>query len=112
MTVSKILLLCAVFSTMTAQAENYPDLNGEGEFSLMGALSDHDWHDLKDERWNAYSQATYISSFKDSFPAAYTNLNGTPNSLSPQAERGFTATFTSYVGLKAWTGAEFTPLQK
>lgn len=107
MTVSKILLLCAVFSTMTAQAENYPDLNDEGEFSLMGALSDHDWHDLKDERWNAYSQATYISSFKDSFPAAYTNLNGTPNSLSPQAERGFTATFTSYVGLKAWTGAEF-----
>ena len=92
---------------MTAQAENYPDLNDEGEFSLMGALSDHDWHDLKDERWNAYSQATYISSFKDSFPAAYTNLNGTPNSLSPQAERGFTATFTSYVGLKAWTGAEF-----
>lgn len=107
MTVSKVLLLCSVFSTMTAQAENYPDLNGEDEFSLMGALSDHDWHDLKDERWNAYSQATYISSFKDSFPAAYTNLNGTPNSLSPQAERGFTATFTSYVGLKAWTGAEF-----
>jgi len=103
----KILLFCSVFSATTAQAENYPDLNDDDEFSLMGVLSDHDWHDLKDERWNAYSQATYISSFKDKFPAAYTNLNGTPNSLSPYSEYSFTATFTSYIGLKAWTGAEF-----
>jgi high affinity Mn2+ porin len=102
-----ILLLSTVFSITTAQAENYPDLNDEDEFSLMGALSDHDWHDLKDERWNAYSQATYIASFKPSFPAAYTNLNGSPNSLSPYSEYGFTATFTSYLGLKAWKGAEF-----
>jgi len=92
---------------MTAQAENYPDLNDEGEFSLMRALSDLDWHDLKDERWNAYSQATYIANFKPSFPAAYTNLNGTTNSLSPNSEYGFTATFTSYLGIKAWKGAEF-----
>src|SRR5450759_2119642 len=34
--ISKILLLCAVFSATTAQAENYPDLNDDGEFSLMG----------------------------------------------------------------------------
>ncbi|MGZ4956027.1 MAG: carbohydrate porin [Methylobacter sp.] len=73
----------------------------------MGVLSDLDWHDLKDERWNAYSQATYISSFKDRFSAAYTNLNGTPNSLRPNAERSFTATFTSYIGLKTWMGGEF-----
>lgn len=107
MKISKIMLFCAAFSAMTAQAENYPDLNDEGEFSLMGVLSDHDWHDLKDERWNAYSQATYISNFKDAFPAAYTNLNGTTNSLSPYSEYSFTATFTSYLGLKAWKGAEF-----
>ncbi|MGZ5599357.1 MAG: carbohydrate porin [Methylobacter sp.] len=106
-TLPKVLLLCSVFSATTAHAENYPDLNDEGEFSLMGALSDLGWHDLQDERWNAYSQATYISSFKDAFPAAYTNLNGTPNSLSPYSEYSFTATFTSYLGVKAWTGAEF-----
>lgn len=109
MRISRILLLCTAFSTATAQAENadYRELNDKGEFSLMGTLSDLGWHDLKDERWNAYAQATYISSFKDAFSAAYTNLNGTPNSLSPKAERSFTATFTAYLGLKAWTGAEF-----
>ena len=101
--ISKILLLCAVFWGTIAQAKDadYPDLNDEGEFSLMGTLSDLDWHNLKDERWNAYSQATYIASFKPSFPAAYTNLNDSPNSLSPYSEYGFTATFTSYLGLKA-----------
>jgi hypothetical protein len=107
MSISKTLLLCAICATATVQAENYPDLNGQDEFSLMGTLADHDWHDLKDERWNIYSQATYISSFKDRFSAAYSNLNGTPNSLASKAEHSFTATFTSYLGLKAWKGAEF-----
>ncbi len=104
MSILKILSLCVSIYATTAQAENYPDL--EDEFSLMATLSDHDWHDLKDERWNVYSQGTYISSFKSAFPAAYTNLNGTPNSLSPKSEHGFTATFTSYVGLKLWQGGE------
>ena len=103
MKISKILLLCAVFSVMTAQAKeppSYPEITDGGEFSLMGALSDLGLHNLQDERWNAYAQGTYISSFKQAFPAAYTNLNGTPNSLLPNAERGFTATFTAYFGLK------------
>lgn len=106
---STLLLLCTICSTMTAHAKNvdYSEVNDQNEFSLMGVLSEHDWHDLKDERWNIYSQATYISSFKDKFSAAYSNLNGTPNSLSPKAERSFTATFTSTLGLKAWKGAEF-----
>jgi len=73
----------------------------------MRALSDNDLHAFQDERWNAYAQATYISNFKDAFPAAYTNLNGTPNSLSNKAEYSFTATFTAYLGLKAWKGGEF-----
>ncbi|MDD1628769.1 MAG: hypothetical protein LUQ26_15090, partial [Methylococcaceae bacterium] len=66
MNISKILLLCAAFLTVTAQAKTaeYPELNDQDEFSLMGVLSDHDWHDLKDERWNIYSQGTYVSSFK------------------------------------------------
>jgi high affinity Mn2+ porin len=108
MKILKILLVCAVFLATTAQAENFPDLNDDGELSIMGALSDLGLHNLQDERWNAYAQGTYMSSFKQAFPAAYTNLNGTPNSLSPNAERGFTATFTAYFGLKAWwTGGQF-----
>ena len=91
---------------MTVQAENYPDLNEDGEFSLMGALSDRGLHNIQDERWNFYSQATYISSWKQAFPAAYTNLNGSTSSLLPGAERGFTGTTTFYVGVKAWAGAE------
>jgi hypothetical protein len=49
MKISKILLLCALFSVATAQAKEppeYPELNPEGEFSLMGTLSDLGWHDL------------------------------------------------------------------
>ncbi len=109
MQISKTLLLCTIFSTMTVQAEDavYPELNDPDEFSLMGTLTDLGLHDMQDERWNVYSQATYISSFKDRFPAAYTNLNGTPNSLLPNAERSFTATFGTYFGVKAWQGGEF-----
>ncbi len=59
-----------------------------------------------DERWNVWGQVTYISSWKPSFPAAYTNLNGSPNSLLPDAERSFTATATLYLGVRLWTGAE------
>jgi len=73
--VLKILLLCAVFSATSAQAENYPDLNDDSEFSLMKTLSDRGWHNLQDERWNLYSQGTYIASFKQAFPAAYTAGN-------------------------------------
>ncbi len=107
--ISIIVLLYSVFTITTAQADKvaYPELNDQDEFSLMGTLSDLGLHNLQDERWNAYGQGTYISSFKQAFPAAYTNLNGTPNSLLPKAERSFTATFTSYFGLKAWTGGEF-----
>lgn len=72
----------------------------------MQTLADAGWHDLDHERWNAYGQATYISSWKPAFAAAYTNLNGTPHSLSPNAERSFTGTVTAYFGLKAWQGGE------
>ncbi|WNB77393.1 carbohydrate porin [Methylomonas koyamae] len=79
---------------------------GGDRISLMELLDRQGWHDIQDERWNAYGQATYISSWKPAFPAAYTNLNGTPHSLSPQAERSFTGTVTAYFGLKAWRGGE------
>jgi len=62
--------------------------------------------EAEEERWNAYGQATYISQWKDAFPAAYTNLNGTPNSLLPQRERSWSATATAFLGHKLWQGGE------
>jgi hypothetical protein len=78
----------------------------ESPFSLMSALARRGLHDLKDERWNLYGQFTYISSWKPSFPARYTNANGSINSLLPDAERSFTATATLFVGLRLWPGGE------
>lgn len=75
-------------------------------FSLMKVLADKGWHDLKDESWNIYGQSTFISNFHSGFSAAYTNLNGSINSLDNNAEHGFTATMTFYVGLKLWEGGE------
>ncbi|HZE61966.1 MAG TPA: carbohydrate porin [Burkholderiales bacterium] len=60
----------------------------------------------EDERWNAYGQATYIANKHDSFPAAYSNLNGSPNSLLPHRERSWSATATGYFGLRPWQGGE------
>ncbi len=72
----------------------------------MNILTDDGLHDIENESWNAYGQFTYISSWKPSFPAEYTNLNGSINSLLPEAERSFTGTATLYLGLRLWHGAE------
>ncbi len=74
--------------------------------SLMSTLARSNLHDLKDESWNAYGQFTYISSWKPSFPAAYTNANGSINSLTADAERSFTGTVTLSLGLRLWPGGE------
>ena len=94
-----ILLLAFTSLSLTAQAENFPNLNNDDDFSLMGALAKRDWHNIEVERWNLYTQVTYISNYHPSFPAAYTKLKGTPNSLSPKAELGFTASVTFYTGV-------------
>ena len=75
-------------------------------FSFMKLLADKGLHDLNDERWNAYGQITYVNDWHTSFPAAYTNLNGSPNSLLNRPEHGFTGTGTFYFGLKTWQGGE------
>jgi hypothetical protein len=72
----------------------------------MNWLSAQGLHDLHDENWNAYGQTTYIYNWKPSFPALYTNLNGSPNSLLPTPETGFTATATAFAALKLWSGGE------
>ena len=72
----------------------------------MQLLTDHGLHDIEDESWNAYGQFTYISSWKPSFAAPYTNANGSTNSLLPDSERSFTGTATLYFGVRLWRGGE------
>jgi hypothetical protein len=62
--------------------------------------------DGADPNYLLHWQATEIWQRKNAFPAAYTNLNGTPNSLSPVEERSWTTTATMFLGLKPWNGAE------
>ncbi len=61
---------------------------------------------VKEERWNAYGQFSYIWQSKDPFPAAYTNLNGSTNSLLPGKELTHTTTATAFLGLRTWRGGE------
>ena len=56
--------------------------------------------------WNLYGQFTYITSYHPAIPAAYTNVNGSVNSLWTQPERGFTSTFTLFGGVRLWHGGE------
>ncbi len=83
-----------------------PAAHQDEALDLMNLLSWHDLHDIHNESWNAYGQFTYISQWHPSFPAPYTNANGSINSLVPDPERSFTGTFTLFFGLRLWPGAE------
>lgn len=74
--------------------------------TFMKVLADQGKHDLENESWNAYGQFTYISNWKRSFSALYTNLNGSPNSLLTTPERSFTGSATLYLGARLWDGGE------
>lgn len=102
-----LTLFYLLFSVVPAWAGvTEPDPRAQEEFDFMNLLSKKGLHDLEDERWNAYGQFTYISSWKEAFPASYTNLNGSINSLLPGSERSFSGTATLYLGLKTWQGGE------
>jgi hypothetical protein len=98
------LVLLAAGPARAAVSE--PDAHEDDAFDLMNVLTAKGWHDLANERWNVYGQVTYISSWQRGFSAAYTNLNLTPNSLSPNAQYSFTGTATVYLGVALWPGAE------
>lgn len=83
-----------------------PAAHEEDSFDIMNELAHRGLHDLHDESWNLYGQSTCITSYKPPIHAPYTNVNGSPNSLWPQAERGFTSTFTLFAGVRLWRGAE------
>jgi hypothetical protein len=98
---------CILFASARASAQAAPPAPHEDiAFDFMNLLSRRGWHDLEHERWNAYGQFTYISSFKLPFSAPYTNANGSINSLTTDYERSFTGSFTLYFGVKLWRGGE------
>jgi high affinity Mn2+ porin len=105
---SILLLLCSfLLASSLASAQNgTPAPRPEDQFNFMQFLADKGLHDIENESWNAYGQFTYISSWKPSFYAPYTNLNGSINSLLPTSERSFTGTATLYLGARLWKGAE------
>ncbi|HET7544982.1 MAG TPA: carbohydrate porin [Polyangiaceae bacterium] len=96
----------AAESADQAASEARESARDDDQFSVMQLLADAGKHDLKRERWNAYGQLTYISSWKAPFSAAYTNLNGSIHSLSPSSEHSFTATATLFLGVGLWPGAQ------
>jgi hypothetical protein len=82
------------------------DPRSEDEDDIMHTLAREGRHDLENERWNFYGQTTFISQWMNAFPAAYTNLNGSTNSLLPNAQNSFSWTATLFFGLKLWDGGE------
>jgi hypothetical protein len=105
-----LLIGSMLLASAPAGAQNgSPGPRSDEQPSLMQTLSDDGLHDMENESWNVYGQFTYISSWKPSFPAAYTNLNGSINSLLPTAERSFTGTATLFLGVRLWSGAEAGP---
>ena len=81
-----LLLVSILLASGSALAQNgSPVPPSDDQPTLMKVLTDDGLHNTDDENWNAYGQFTYISSWKPSFHAAYTNLNGSMNSLLPGA---------------------------
>ncbi len=101
------LVASLLFASASATAQDAPPgPRPDDEADLMHLLARHGLHDLEDERWNVYGQLTWIQQLKPPFPARYTNLHGSTNSLLPTEEWGFTGTATLYLGLRLWKGGE------
>jgi hypothetical protein len=101
-----LLLLSIMFVSASLSAQTDTPAADTEQPSLMKLLADRGKHNLEDETWNVYGQFTYISGWKPSFFARYTNANGSTNSLLPIRERSFTGTATLYGGVQLWKGAE------
>jgi high affinity Mn2+ porin len=99
--------VCIVFPPTRASGQPTPPAAHEDiAFDFMNLLSQRGLHDLRNERWNAYGQFTYITSFKLPFDAPYTNANGSVNSLATDYERSFSGSFTLFFGVRLWKGGE------
>jgi high affinity Mn2+ porin len=94
-------------ATPTAHAQSSPPgPHEDAAFDFMNLITEHALHNIDEETWNVYGQSTYISSWKPSFQAPYTNANGSNHSLVPDAERGFTWSFTLFFAKSLWKGGE------
>ncbi len=58
--------------------------------------------DLASSDFAAFGQATYVNQYKPAFGARYSGTN----SLSPNAERSYSATMTAFLGWRPWNGGE------
>jgi high affinity Mn2+ porin len=107
--INTALFCCWLCAPSLARADEASDVAQaaatDNSPSFMKLLAAHGDHDLKRERWNAYFQFTYISSWKAPFSARYSNQNGSTHSLSAAGEHSFTATATLFFGLQLWPGA-------
>ncbi len=101
-----LLWAMILLALLPAGAQDNPSPAEDEQSSLMKLLAEHGHHNLEDESWNAYGQFTYISAWKPTFTARYTNLNGSTNSLLTTSERSFTGTATLYLGARLWKGGE------
>jgi high affinity Mn2+ porin len=102
-----IALALAFFAGRSAHAQSAPaGPHDDSQFDFVNLMTAHGLHNIDQETWNIYGQSTYISSWKASFPAPYTNANGSNHSLSPDAEQGFTWSFTLQFGKSLWKGGE------
>jgi len=100
-------LVVVLLAARTAAAEPAEATGRDDDaFDFMNLLARHHLHDLSDETWNVYGQATWIDQAKLPFHAAYTNVCGSSNSLHTDLEHTFTGTASIYGGVKLWPGAE------
>ena len=96
-----------ILAAAPARAEvSEPAPRPDEQFDFMNLITRMGAHNIKDEPWNAYGQFTYITSFHPAFSAPYTNLNGSINSLLPTPEQSWTGSFTLFLGVRLWQGAQ------
>src|SRR5450631_2977065 len=86
---SLALIICAPLAFAQNQAVEHEQVASPAMTAPAAAQK------VSEETWNAYGQYTYIWQRKDPFAAAYTNLNGSSNSLVPGREHSFTETATA-----------------
>jgi high affinity Mn2+ porin len=103
---SSFVVAGVLLTAVSGSAQVEPSGHEDDAFDFMNLLARHGLHDIKDEAWNAYGQFTWISSLKLPFSAPYSNVNGSTNSLVPDAEHSFTGTATFFLGIRLWQGAE------
>ncbi len=105
-----LLVGCLTLVLWLVPAHAHAQSTGPGDdqdetFSIMRALA-RDQVRPKSESWNAYGQFTSILQWKPAFVARYTNVDGSNQSLLPEAEYSFTDSLTLFFGVRLWAGAE------